>query len=560
MMYCRDCGAQIIDGDKFCVHCGTSADGRISVTRSDRKYIYRYIAMGLAILSIILVFFDWFKIPALDMLEADSHCSLFDILFSAKQITDVIGLNSKDAGTIALVSVLLAVLIASVLTGNAIFLYRLAKKYDRSIGVGKFAFVTSIVLPALLMIAVFAINRYVKEGTEGWLQTIIEITVSPVLMLAAGGIGRAFIIAGIRKEVPENTTRTSLNMGELVIAVLYTAVGLFTLFLGLGNIQYHHPLAWSQSFDIIFGQLVWTAARAVFIVAVVKRGIFGNTLTGAALLAIAFLSGFSLNFAIDPLYTVITLLGIVKAGALLAAGAAYLSGKKIQGLRMAMAGIIAVLAIALCVLWSSFTSLSDGLWNGFVSLLPAIFILLFTPAEQPRHTSEPPERLNAGVLAMAVLCTIAMSAASALSLLQHNVASATLAIASAMLIAGVIKRDRAGNIFAGMGLLIAGYSLIPAAVYIIIAGEPFQGIIYLLLAGALIASGVVYLSGRNSRNMRTAVMIILIAAAIGLCAISPDTPVIIQSLGFAALGICIRLFAPAEARTKMDVTTGQLTA
>lgn len=212
-MFCRNCGKETADSDKFCKECGANLSAGMSKGGSSGfgtmnsilsgQSIIRYIALAMATTSLILLFQKWIAIPGIRSLlgsyGVDSEYSLLQISSFIKSVGQIISQYSESSG-FTFIGILLYLLGIITLLANVVFCYKLIMDYRHSSGSGSFAFVMSIILPTIILVAVLLINRSLKQETYDLVQTVFKTTRNPVILLIIGAVGKFFILKMMKTE------------------------------------------------------------------------------------------------------------------------------------------------------------------------------------------------------------------------------------------------------------------------------------------------------------------------------------------------------------------------
>lgn len=204
-MFCRNCGNQMQDTEKFCANCGAestapSGAGTLTGGALGEKEINKYIGIAVSVIAVIMLFLDWVKIPVLSLLGQYGVSSMYN-LFEVFNFADFVQqYSSGNTDGLYFVAVLFIGLLIVTLIGYGLFIYKLFKDYDKSTSAGNFAFIMSIVMPVVVYITIFIVNASIKDQTSGFVSSVISATGVPIFMIIIGAAGM-FFISRMKKEI-----------------------------------------------------------------------------------------------------------------------------------------------------------------------------------------------------------------------------------------------------------------------------------------------------------------------------------------------------------------------
>ena len=208
-MFCRNCGKQMGEQDKFCFTCGSNASGPISNNPSPiihnnssstvygnqdaasygvigdlkpgirtSKLLAILMSIGAMLLNIIIFFVPWISIPALRLSRifdwrVQYEFTLFQLYSLASQADDIIGSDGTAGFKLGL---LLIMIIAFVAIGFLIrFGFILFTKFEHSDTACKSAFNLCIITSIIIYLVVFLVNKKYGIESSGVLETSVGI-------------------------------------------------------------------------------------------------------------------------------------------------------------------------------------------------------------------------------------------------------------------------------------------------------------------------------------------------------------------------------------------------
>lgn len=206
-MYCRNCGKEMGDYDKFCKECGTNSTGTTQPTFSqvsDKVKSFElkspYFLCSL-ITSVVIAFFllkKWVYIKALAYFDSNIGATLFGIF---KQVRKLSKLTDESFALTSLISFVFIVMGIIALGLLAYFCYKLFTDLENSVSTGSEAMILVSVLSVLFIITIFFANIVIESKTDGWITKAFEMTSAPWITLFGGLIGNFVFVKKLGEEI-----------------------------------------------------------------------------------------------------------------------------------------------------------------------------------------------------------------------------------------------------------------------------------------------------------------------------------------------------------------------
>lgn len=218
-MYCRNCGKEMDENDKFCKECGTNAIGELNKIHETSKSIdikkmnMKYVAFILSGLSFIFLLLKWISVPAAQIFGGygvESKYTLLQILDFTNSLYNNVNNHNMD-GLKIFATVFFGITILT-LVCHIIFCFALFINQNKSVYIGRAAFIMSIILPVSIFSFIMLLNNYVKSESKGLISTVIELTPFPYIVALAGVAG-LFILGSFTYEKKSEEINPNQKLG-----------------------------------------------------------------------------------------------------------------------------------------------------------------------------------------------------------------------------------------------------------------------------------------------------------------------------------------------------------
>ncbi|MDD7794502.1 zinc ribbon domain-containing protein [Clostridium sp. 'White wine YQ'] len=218
-MYCRNCGKEILENDKFCPECGTKNEaGAIqnqssnipnvtqvtksvldSINLSKDKSVDFYITLGSSVIMIFLMFGGWVKASFLG-LQSNSF-SLYRIFSLASQFKNFDSHNSfVSAFNFFAFLFFVGAILGSLLL--CVYCYKLIKDFKSSLLWGNRAMITVSLLSAGFVIVIMIVNSSLKSESYGLVSNLLSFTATPFIVLVGGLANKFYFLKKLESEIP----------------------------------------------------------------------------------------------------------------------------------------------------------------------------------------------------------------------------------------------------------------------------------------------------------------------------------------------------------------------